>query len=163
MSATSGGVRDSANVKDAVAGAIVAVAGGALFLGALSFTSPSAQADAIGPRFFPLVASAVLALGGLGLILTSLRAKGAPGRESDEGSAPFGRLVVVIALFAGFLLIFVPVGFLISTALFMTVMTSYVRPDRWKTNAIVGILTSIVIYFSFTQLLGVGLPVGVLG
>ena len=163
MSAVTGGVRASANIKDAVAGAVVAVAGGVLFFAALSFTSPSAQADAVGPRFFPLVASAVLVLGGLGLVVTSLRSRDASTRAPDEENVPLGRLVMVFTLFAGFLLIFEPVGFLISTALFMTVMTSYVRPDRWKTNGIVGVLTSLVIHFSFTQLLGVDLPVGVLG
>jgi putative tricarboxylic transport membrane protein len=163
VSATTGGVRDVSNLKDAMAGAIVAAAGGGLFLAALSFTSPSAQAEAVGPRFFPLVASAVLAVGGLGLVLTSLRAKDARATGADEETAPLRRLVVVVVMFAGFLVLFEPVGFLISTTLFMTVMTSYVRLDRWKSNAIVGILTSLVIYFSFTRLLGVGLPVGVLG
>jgi putative tricarboxylic transport membrane protein len=163
VSDATGAVDDRANVKDAVAGAIVAVAGGILLLDALSFTSPSAQADAVGPRLFPLVASGILVLGGLSLVVTGLRATQRAGASSDEPPVPLGRLAVVIAIFVGFLLIFEPVGFLISTALFMSVMTTYVRPDRVKSNVVVGIATSCCIYFSFIELLGVGLPVGVLG
>lgn len=163
MSDTSGAIDERANVKDVVAGAIVAVAGGILLLDALSFASPSAQADAVGPRFFPVLASGVLVLGGLSLVITGLRSNQPSAVSSDEPPVPLGRLAVVIAIFVGFLLIFEPVGFLVSTALYMTAMTTYVRPDRVKSNAIVGVATSLCIYFSFVQLLGVDLPVGVLG
>lgn len=163
MSDATGAVHDRANHKDTIAGAVVAVAGGILFLNALSFTSPSAQADVVGPRFFPLLASGVLVVGGLTLVVNGLRSGERSSADSEEPPVPLRRLAVVIAIFVGFLLIFEPVGFLVSTALFMTVMTTFVRPDRVSINALVGVVTSACIYFSFTQLLGVGLPVGVLG
>lgn len=163
MSEATGGDHDRAHLKDIIAGAVVAVAGGILFLNALSFTSPGAQADVVGPRFFPLLASGVLVVGGLTLVVNALRSGERSGAESEEPPVPLRRLAVVIAVFVGFLLIFEPVGFLVSTALFMTVMTTFVRPDRVRINALVGVLTSACIYFPFTQLLGVGLPAGVLG
>ncbi|MFE4002508.1 tripartite tricarboxylate transporter TctB family protein [Nocardioides sp. YIM B13467] len=166
MSGTTSAVRDGADLKDAVAGAVVAVVGGLLLLDALSFTSPGAQAEGVGPRFFPLVASSILVVGGLSLIVNSFRHRGADetaSGPSGESPIPPGRLAVVIAQFVGFLLIFEPIGFLLATALFMTLMTSYVRPDKWRVNTIVAVATSVTVYFSFTELLGVGLPPGILG
>lgn len=157
-------VQQRANVKDAVAGAVVAGVGGILCLDALSFATPSMPTGGLGPRFFPLIASGVLILGGLSLIATGLRGTAKPPDENeDAGPVPRWRLAAVVGIFVGFLVLFKPVGFLISTSVFLTAMTSFVRPDRLRTNAIVGVTTSVCIYFAFTQLLGVGLPVGVLG
>lgn len=166
MSGATGALRGRANLRDAVAGGVVAAAGGLLLLNALSFTSPGAQADSVGPRFFPLVASSILVIGGLSLVVNGLRHRAADetaSGSSEESPVPPGRLAVVIAQFVGFLLIFEPIGFLLATALFLTLMTSYVRPDKWRVNTIVAVATSVTVYFSFTELLGVGLPSGILG
>lgn len=163
MSNKTSSLGDRAVAKDALAGIAVAVAGAVLLVSALSFQSPSAQADAFGPKFFPLLASGVLVLGGLSLTLSGLRRTATSSPSEDEGPVPIRRLAIVVGIFAGYLLIFVPVGFLVSTTLFMTVMTTFARPDRTRLNLVVAAATSSTIYYSFTQLLDVGLPAGVLG
>lgn len=187
----------SVDRKDLFSGALVTVAGAALFVNALSMEVRQAGNQQIGPDVFPLAISGLMAALGLLLIGKSLLHTGELSPTTDESLAPegdahlsddvhfvsdemhhvvdevhelmeeppvpFRRLLVVLAIFVAYLVLLIPAGFIISTVLFMTAMTSFVAPEKWLRNILVAIGTSVVVYFCFSSLLGVELPAGLIG
>ena len=81
----------------------------------------------------------------------------------EEPPVPFRRLLIVLGLFVGYLAVLIPLGFIISTTLFMAAMTTFVAPEKYLRNALVAVGTSLVVYYCFSSLLGVELPMGLLG
>lgn len=78
-------------------------------------------------------------------------------------SSRIGRLLINFGLFFVYVCIFVPIGFLISTFVFLFGMSTLYNPGKWLRNAIFGAAVSTILYFTFTKGLGVFLPVGILG
>ncbi|UVI36312.1 tripartite tricarboxylate transporter TctB family protein [Brevibacterium spongiae] len=73
------------------------------------------------------------------------------------------KVVFQFALFFVYLAILIPVGFLLSTAVFLMGLTSIYAPEKWIRNLIFSIVFAGVIYFAFVYGLAVYLPVGILG
>ena len=73
------------------------------------------------------------------------------------------RVLAVLGMFVAYLFLFVPLGFMVSTALFMFGVTTFVNPEKVLRNALVGVGIAVVVYLSFTELLTVELPAGILG
>ncbi|GAB3059900.1 tripartite tricarboxylate transporter TctB family protein [Sediminivirga luteola] len=71
------------------------------------------------------------------------------------------RVLAAFALFAGYVLAFIPVGFLLSTAVFLFVMTTFAQPEKKVRNAIVAVVFTLVVYVAFIYGLGVYLPSGI--
>lgn len=165
--------------SDLIAGAVVATVGGALVIASLMIDRPARHSDLVGPTIFPLVASSILMVGGLVLATMSLRSRRsttsedpllAPVTESSTTDASPAvdvaspqRLIVVLALFIGYAIAFEPLGFLVSTTIFMTAMTTFVARDKLRRNAVVAVSLAACVYYSFSNLLGVPLPSGILG
>jgi len=121
-----------------------------------------------GPRFFPLiVAVGLLVFGVLFLLSTTLRRDRYLGEKAAaEGAAtywPMPGLIAAILLVYAFLLY--PLGYIVSTALLFPAL-AYVLGStgrrRLLRNLAIGTVVGIVVYFSFTGLLGVRLPKGLL-
>lgn len=88
------------------------------------------------------------------------------GELPAEGPAPTpvaARVLLNFAIFFGYLVIFIPVGFLLSTAVFLFAMTCLYNRRKWVRNLIFSVVFSAVIYFVFRDGLGVFLPPGILG
>jgi putative tricarboxylic transport membrane protein len=168
------------NYRDAIAGAITAIGGLVLFVAAQSIERTPGDKEVIGPAAFPTVLSAILIGAGLVLCLTGFRNKHDEGiaaevlqdedsrdvnelLDTQEEPVPWHRLLLMIAVFAAYCVVMIPVGFLISTTAYLALVTCLVDVARWKRNVLFAIGFSVVVYFTFTQLLGVELPVGVLG
>lgn len=81
----------------------------------------------------------------------------------EEPAVPFLRLLIVLGIFTAYLMVFIPLGFLISTFLFMATLTSYVAPTKWLRNVLVAAGVTGVVYYAFTELLTVQLPAGLVG
>lgn len=156
---------------DSVAGG-VGVAFSLVYLAiALQIPSSFSSAELVGPRVFPIAIGVALALASLALLVKGLREA-----SSDEGGEPAEpveeeddtleqnstRLGVIIALLFGYILLFVPLGYLISTFLFVLTVTMYLDSRHWIRNLVYAILFPIVVYFVFTELLRVTLPTGLL-
>lgn len=71
------------------------------------------------------------------------------------------RTLAAFGLFAGYVLAFIPVGFMLSTAVFLFVMTTFAQPEKKVRNAIVAVVFTLVVYFVFIYALGVYLPAGI--
>ena len=66
-------------------------------------------------------------------------------------------------LLLGYILIFVPLGYAISTFLFMLAATTYLDRGHWVRNLVYAVVFSAVVYSIFVFVFGVQLPAGVLG
>ena len=121
-----------------------------------------------GPRFFPLiVAVGLLVFGALFLLSTTLRRDRYLGKKAAaEGAAthwPTTGLVVAILVVYALLLDWL--GYIVATA-FLFPAEAYVLGSRGRRsllrNFAIGIVLGTVVFFSFTELLGVRLPDGLL-
>jgi putative tricarboxylic transport membrane protein len=162
---------------DVVSGLVVAGAGVVLLVAARGIEDAVRPAAGVGPATLPTALSVLLIIAGLVLALIGWR-----GRERDaearrdgvaetvdelvhhgEPDVPWRRLVVVVALFIGYALVFIPLGYMLATALYLGVMVTVIDRARWKRNLIFAVVFAVTVYFGFTELLGVQLPAGMLG
>jgi putative tricarboxylic transport membrane protein len=134
-------------------------------------------AAGVGPATLPTVLSVLLVIAGLVLAVIGWRGrdKGARVRHDDvaetvdelvhhgEPDVPWRRLAVVVALFIGYALVFIPLGYILATASYLGVMVTVIDRARWKRNLIFAVFFAVIVYFGFTELLSVELPAGVLG
>lgn len=117
---------------------------------------------AVGPQFFPLGIGAGIVLSGLWLFLL-------PGVEAGAMGSPdlpldWPRLLSILALIIGYVIIFRPVGFLLSSVLLLF-SGSQILGERqhWIRDGVAAVLLAGVTSFVFVRLLGIGLPAGLLG
>ena len=80
--------------------------------------------------------------------------------EGQKDDHPF-RVVWYLVVFVIYVLIFKPVGYVISTMLF-TATLFLIMNNKWYISIIAGLATGIVFYFLFTML-SIPLPQGILG
>ncbi len=85
--------------------------------------------------------------------------------EADAQSPRALRLRVLLyfVVFFVYLLILIPVGFLVATAAFLFAVTTLYARDKWLRNIIFTIVFSAVVYFAFKYGLSVYLAPGILG
>lgn len=129
----------------------------AAFLGWYGYSLEAAFSyEPIGPRAFPLIVSAVIAV--CGLILTL---KGGNRVEPNSSGANV-RIWLMIAILSGYAVTFQLLGFIISTAL-MTTLVARLFGGTWFKALIGGVGMGILFFILFDRLLDVVLPAGVLG
>ena len=122
----------------------------------------------VGPRFFPLaVALGLLVLGALLLVRCTLRPDAYLGEKAASEKAathwPTVGLLLAALLVYGFLL--APLGYVPATALFFPAAAWVLgsrRPREAIRNLAIGLVVGAVVFFGFTELLGVRLPDGLL-
>lgn len=117
----------------------------------LSFIS-----DPVGPRSFPIIIGALMAVASLAIILK-------PDAEPDwSGVARFAEVAVAAGAMTAYALLLPELGFVIATALAAAFLT-------WRLGAaplwalVSGVLTSVGIYVVFHLILGLSLATGPLG
>lgn len=148
--------------SDVVAGAVVAVFGVAYALFATQIPPDPSTASILGPGVVPLLLGILLAVGGAVLALTGLRLR--PAAASDEAARGGGgrKLWITLAIFGVYVIAFIPVGYLLSTAAFLMGLTSYFSPKTWRSNIAYAVLFSAAVYVMFEYALRVPLPEGLL-
>lgn len=162
-----------------LAGVVVALAGVVLLVASVLIPEPVRESPGMGPRVMPTVVSLGLLVSGVLLVLTAARRHDEGIEETlldersehelaelldpDEAPVPWRGLVVVLGLLVLFAVAFIPLGFILSTALFLGVVTTWADPGRWVRNWIFAAALPVAVYFLFTELLMVSLPAGVLG
>jgi putative tricarboxylic transport membrane protein len=145
-----------------IVGAVMLVTGVVLLF--QTFRIPGEGFDPQGPRFFPLcIVLAWLLLSVIYLsthILKIIRTGNGEAAEKFTRIVPAAILVVALIIYA---LVLDSVGYLIATALFFIAAARVLGSRNWARDITVGVLLSAVLYFAFTQALGVRLPEGILG
>jgi putative tricarboxylic transport membrane protein len=109
--------------------------------------------DPLGPKPFPYLIASIMGLSALWLLF-----KPDPNPQWPERGfwLPFGLVLVSLVAYA---YLIVPLGFIITTALEMTLLSALFGA-RWWQGLAGGLAFTLTIYLLFTQVLGVTLPTG---
>lgn len=120
----------------------------------------------IGPRFFPYLVAGAALLCGILLLIEALRGHRAPpeaGEDVDLSVRDNLRPVLVIA--AGLALgaaLMKPAGFVLAATLIFVAVALAFGSRYYLRDLLIGLALSLVAYLSFTRLLDLTLPAGVL-
>ncbi len=148
---------------DAVAGGIM-LAFALAYLATAFFIPESSFGDvAVGPKAVPMAIGTALAAAAVALLVRGLRGTNEEISEDDTPAQDFRKLAVVALLLLGYILVFVPLGYAISTSLFVMGATTYLDRGRWVRNLVYAVVFSAVVYSVFVFVFGVRLPAGLLG
>jgi putative tricarboxylic transport membrane protein len=122
--------------------------------------------DPLGPKAFPrMLGIGLLVTAGM-LFLEMWKARKAEGPK-DEGAEPqdyhhyliVGAVVVWTSLYFA---VFEWLGYILSTAAYLIVLTAYFNRGKWTANVLTSVLFGIGGYVMFSKLLEVNLPSGIL-
>jgi putative tricarboxylic transport membrane protein len=122
--------------------------------------------DPLGPKAFPRLLGIGLVITAVVLLLEILRARkaAAPNASPPDPHARGSMLVVgAVALWTLlYFMLFERLGYVLSTAIYLLVLTGYFNRGKWIANVLTSVLFGVVSYLMFTKLLGVNLPPGIL-
>jgi len=140
--------------SDRLLGAACVAAAIAMAVAARGYVAPISY-EPVGPRAFPLLLAALIALAGAWLVLkpSAHSAAVAPGR--------LGALAGCMAAVLAYALLFQTLGFTIATAL-MAVPVGLAFGGRWSAALAGGAGLGLGLYLAFDKLLDVVLPTGLL-
>lgn len=121
--------------------------------------------DPLGPKAFPRLLGVGLLISAAMLLAEILRDR----KKVQAEPAPAWRwephqwvVVAISAWTAIYILVFEPLGYMLSTAVYLLVLTAYFNRGRWLMNVLTSVLFAAISYFAFTKLLGVNLAPGIL-
>lgn len=118
--------------------------------------------SAVGPRVFPIMIGIGMLLSGLWLGWQTWRRHAAGFKFSDLEEIDWKTLGATVLVFFIYLVIFEPVGYLISTAVFLFVVARVLGSRAWLRDLVISSAVSLAIYLFFNSLMKVGLPKGLL-
>jgi putative tricarboxylic transport membrane protein len=116
-----------------------------------------------GPRFVPLVASAMLiALSIAFLVRTVVRpdVELAQFAAAEAAKTHWPTPGLLMAGLLGYVALLMPLGYALATALFFTASARVLGSTRTLRDAVSGVVLGVVVCYAFTRWLGVRLPVG---
>ena len=154
--------------RDAAGGAGVAILGLVYTLTALGIEPDPSSSSVVGPRVFPLLVGMLMFLGGIALAASALiRRKPAEAVPAGAERSPSAkevnrRLVVIFGLLTVYVLLFIPLGYLLSTFAFVLGLSMFLARRRLLVDVVFAAAFPIAVYALFTYGLRVQLPPGVL-
>jgi putative tricarboxylic transport membrane protein len=172
--------------EDAIGGIFVLALAAVILIGGLAIPDSSYANAVLSPRDFPWLIGVLMAIAGAVMLVRNASAlvprhggpKTTPKSDisNDEEAAEAqdvpttGRpaqnpriLALLLALLLGYILVFVWLGYVLSTFLFLACATMLLAPKKPARNLIFAAAFSVIVYFSFTKGLNVLLPPGPLG
>ncbi len=161
--------RDGRLSGDVVAGGAMFVFAAAYLVAAFAIPESSFENTPVGPKAVPIAIGVALGAASLALAIRGFlkgrserdAAPGAPGEDAPPQDPR--KLGVVALLLLAYILIFVPLGYAVSTFLFMLAATTYLDREHWIRNLVYAAVFSVVVYSIFVYVFGVQLPAGMLG
>ena len=125
-----------------------------------------ANANSIGPRFFPTLVGALLCLVGSWLVVNVARG-GHGDMEAAEDidlsrTSDWRTLAVLSAVFLGHVALLNTLGFALAGSLLFFGVGAALGSRRWARDAAVSVVLATAVYLLFGRVLGVGLPAGLL-
>jgi putative tricarboxylic transport membrane protein len=182
--------RRPATREDAIGGIVVLALAAVILIGGLAIPDSSYANAVLSPRDFPWLIGLLMAVAGAVLLLRNAlalwpnheRSKTAPESEvstdDDASASADGQedvstpsrpaqnpwiLALLLALLLGYILIFVWLGYVLSTFLFLSCATMLLAPKKPVRNLFFAVTFSVIVYLAFTKGLNVQLPSGPLG
>ncbi|MBE7419499.1 MAG: tripartite tricarboxylate transporter TctB family protein [Ideonella sp.] len=142
-------------MSDRILGAACVAASAAMAWAARDYAAAISY-EPVGPRAFPLLLAALLAVGGLWLV-----AKPALRGAAAYRHVPLRATALAAAAVVAYALLFETLGFTLATAL-MAVPLGLVFGGTLRATLAGGVALGVVLYFLFDKALDVVLPTGVL-
>ena len=122
--------------------------------------------DPMGAKAIPrLLTVALLVSAGLLWLESRLTAKNAAPTESAEPAEVwrYRRVIFVAVVWTVlYFVVFEPLGYAISTSIYLLALMAYFNRGRWVMNVLSAVLFSLGSYLAFTRLFGSTLPSGIL-
>lgn len=142
-------------MSDRILGGVCVVVAASMAWAAKDYAAPISY-EPVGPRAFPLVLAALMAIGGLWLVI---KPTPRPGGDFDfTHFRPIALCALAIVIYAA---LFQTLGFTLATAL-MAVPVGMVFGGNWWKSLLGGIGLGLGLFLLFDKLLDVVLPTGVL-
>ena len=141
-------------MSDRILGAACVVGAVGMAWAAVDYVAPFSY-EPVGPRAFPWLLAALLAAGGIWLII-----RPEPG-DKWLGGVSLGALALAVAAVFAYAFLFQWLGFPLATAL-MAVPIGMAFGGHWLKSLIGGIVLGVLFYLLFDKLLDVVLPSGLL-
>jgi putative tricarboxylic transport membrane protein len=110
------------------------------------------------PKMFPYGLGIIMII--LGIISVIRERK----RTQTFDETPISRehlqfIVKTLGVCFAYILLLHPLGYILATVFFLETALAYFNPKgKWKTNTIVSVVFSIIVYYLFTAALGIHLP-----
>ncbi|UKS66467.1 tripartite tricarboxylate transporter TctB family protein [Rossellomorea marisflavi] len=115
--------------------------------------------------YVPVDSDAVPIVLGFILLFLSVLLYFSKSEENEEEKLPKGEGKVILAVL-GFVLMFIlllePLGFVLTTFLFISINSRFLGYKKWVSNIIVSLALPLSIYFLFVSFLKIQLPSGIL-
>jgi putative tricarboxylic transport membrane protein len=140
---------------DAVGGAVIALAGGVILAGGLA--TPDPGFGVVGPQVMPTILGALIIVVGAWIAITNPSALATEAEPVDARPLALGA-----ALLAAYLLVFVPLGFVLSSAAFLIAQARILGSRALLRDSLAAAGFALALYLLFTRLLTVDLPPGIL-
>ena len=151
---------------------VAAVLGAVYLAAAFSIEPDPSSTSVVGPQAAPIVIGAATLLCAVALVIQAVRRgdgdlpeEGGTGTDGDstEQASGFRRIterqvLVSFVIFGVYIVAFIPLGYLLSTFLFLVAMTTYVERRKIIRNCIFGAVFSPAVYVMFNYGLQVQLP-----
>jgi len=152
--------------KNMITGFFAVALGGIYLIATLNLRHPT-MGDPTGPKVFPLIVAILLIFLGVLLLMKEIitpkeRRSILSFQLPAEGKKVLIRIVITAIAGIIYGLVLVPLGYLISTTVFMLGLMFLVNTfARWKQNIMVSFGFSLVTYIGFATLLHLSLPRGI--
>jgi putative tricarboxylic transport membrane protein len=118
--------------------------------------------ESLDPRTLPMMVGWAMILAGAGIVHSGWRYRGAPVPVHWPDTDGLRRLVVTAVLLLLYVALIEPIGFPIVTAVFVAAHSWYLGRYRAWVTILGGLVTGIVVYYVFMQLLELTFPLGVI-
>jgi putative tricarboxylic transport membrane protein len=138
---------------------------GGIILTQVSQIGTGAGFIVVGPRIFPTVVGVgILVLGLLFLLRTTVLLDNDLVAEvmTEEATTDWSTTILSLLSLVAYASLLHPLGYTLATALFFPVIGRILGSTRLQRDIIVGVALGLVIYLTFTRVLGVRLPAGLL-
>ena len=119
-------------------------------------------AHRLSPRTFPFVVGIVLLVCGIALAFKSWSLRGKDPLIQWPDKRGVWTIVVILGSLACYLALLNPLGLPLSTFLYITFSTWYLKRSKWLTAIAAGLISGIVSYYVFIRLLKLSFPEGFL-
>jgi putative tricarboxylic transport membrane protein len=119
----------------------------------------------VGPSVFAIVTSlGLLALGAAFLLRQTLRpdTKYAGEVATEEQATDWRTIALAATVLVAYAILLGPLGYIVATGLFLPVGARILGSERPLRDLVIGLVLAAVVWFGFTQFLGVRLPAGLL-
>jgi putative tricarboxylic transport membrane protein len=117
---------------------------------------------ALSPRAFPSAVGFLILICGIGLAVKSWRFRGEDPKIHWPDREGLRINLVSLGMLAAYIALMKPLGLPLSTFLYVTCSIWYLKPAKWITAILIGLIFGIISYYVFIHLLKLSFPVGFL-